>query len=303
MTSTTDATTTTGRPGGPSTGPAGAAPGAPPGSAPPDDIDTEQVGLPPRTLSERLASAGWTALSAVLLIALWQVVSMRVGSTVLPRPIQSIGAIGDAIEAGYLWSDMRITAVRIAGAFALALSLAITFGVTLGMSKLATKLFGNWVTIAASIPSLLYIVIAYLWVGLNDRAAIIGGALVVLPTITFNIWQGMKSLDPELSEMSRAFGVNRRTTIAKVLLPQTLPFIFAASRLGLALTWKIMIFVELLGRSSGVGYRIQYWYNLFNMERVLAAAIPFILVMLTLEFAVLRPLERHLFRWKREESR
>lgn len=272
-------------------------------TAPPEVADTEAVGLPPRSLTDRLASIGWTALSAALLILLWQLVSMRVGSNVLPRPIQSVAAIGEAIEAGYLWSDMRITAIRIAGAFALALGLAVTFGVTLGSSKLASKLFGNWVTIAASIPSLLYIVIAYLWVGLNDRAAIIGAALVVLPTITFNIWQGMKSLDPELSEMSRAFGVSRRTTVTRVMLPQTLPFIFAASRLGLALTWKIMIFVELLGRSSGVGYRIQFWYNLFDMERVLAAAIPFILVMLTLEFAVLRPLERYLFRWQREESR
>ena len=268
-----------------------------------DPNEVQDVGTPSRPFVDRLVSLGWTVLSGVLFIGLWQLVSMRVGSVVLPRPLQSIGAIGDAVEAGYLWSDMRITAIRIAGAFSLALGLAITFGVTLGVSKVATKLFGNWVTIAASIPSLLYIVIAYLWIGLNDRAAIIGGALVVLPTITFNIWQGMKSLDPELSEMSRAFGVSKRTTITRVLLPQTLPFIFAASRLGLALTWKIMIFVELLGRSSGVGYRIQFWYNLFNMERVLAAAIPFILVMLTLEFAVLRPAERYLFRWKREESR
>lgn len=266
-------------------------------------VADESFTVSSRRRTDRLASAGWTLLSAGLLIVLWQLISMRVGSSVLPRPIQSVGAIGEAMEAGYLWSDMRITAARIAAAFVLALALAITFGVTLGMSELATKLFGNWVTIAASIPSLLYIVIAYLWIGLNDRAAIIGGAFVVLPTITFNVWQGMKSLDPELSEMSRTFGVPRRTTIFRVLLPQTLPFIFASSRLGLALTWKIMIFVELLGRSSGVGYRIQYWYNLFNMERVLAAAIPFILVMLTLEFVVLRPAERYLFRWKREESR
>jgi NitT/TauT family transport system permease protein len=274
-----------------------------PGSSPTGPAAASESEVPKRTLRERAASVGWAILSAALFVGLWQLLSMRVGSAVLPRPVQSVLAIGDSLEAGHLWSDMRVTAVRIAGAFALALTLAVIFGVTLGMSKIATKLFGSWVTIAASIPSLLYIVIAYLWIGLNDRAAIIGGALVVLPTITFNMWQGLKSLDPDLSEMARAFGVSRRTTITSVLLPQTLPFIFAASRLGLALTWKIMIFVELLGRSSGVGYRIQFWYNLFNMERVLAAAIPFICVMLTLEFAVLRPLERHLFRWKREESR
>ena len=58
-----------------------------------------------------------------------------------------------------------------------------------------------------------------------------------------------------------------------------------------------------MGRSSGVGYRIQYFYQLFNMERVLASALPFMLLMLLIELVVLRRLERHLFRWRREEAR
>ena len=58
------------------------------------------------------------------------------------------------------------------------------------------------------------------------------------------LWQGMKSLDPGLSEMARAFGVPRWMLFRRVLLPQTIPFLFAAARLGLALTWKIIIFVD-----------------------------------------------------------
>jgi NitT/TauT family transport system permease protein len=88
-----------------------------------------------------------------------------------------------------------------------------------------------------------------------------------------------------------------------VLFPQTLPYLFAAARACLALTWKIVIFVELMGRSSGVGYRIQYFYGLFNMERVLASALPFMLVMLLVELVVMRRLEQYLFRWRREETR
>jgi NitT/TauT family transport system permease protein len=122
------------------------------------------------------------------------------------------------------------------------------------------------------------------------------------PSITYNVWQGMKTLDSRLSEMARAFGVPRALILRRVLLPQTVPFLFAAARFGLALTWKIMIFVELLGRSSGVGYRIQYWYNLFNMERVLASALPFIILMLLIELVILRNLETYLFRWQRKEA-
>ncbi len=88
-----------------------------------------------------------------------------------------------------------------------------------------------------------------------------------------------------------------------VILPQTMPFIFTAARTGLSLTWRLMIFVELLGRSSGVGYRIQYFYNLVDMKRVMAAALPFIALMLLFEFCALRPLERWAFRWRRAEAK
>jgi NitT/TauT family transport system permease protein len=57
-----------------------------------------------------------------------------------------------------------------------------------------------------------------------------------------------------------------------------------------------------MGRSTGVGYRIQYWYHLFNMERVLASAVLFMLVMLIIELVVVRNLEQYLFRWRRANA-
>ncbi len=250
-----------------------------------------------------LGAVGPQALSLSLLVALWYLVSLAVSTDVVPTPVMTLQAFQQALGDGYVWSDLAITFSRMLGAFAIAMLIGIAFGSALGTIGWFSRVFDLWVTIAASIPSLLYIVIVYLWLGLNDSAAIIGGALVVAPSVTFNVWQGMKSLDPGLSEMARAFGVPRWTIFRRVLLPQTIPFLFAAARLGLALTWKIIIFVELLGRSSGVGYRIEHWYQLFNMKRVLASALLFVLVMLIIELVVLRNLERFLFRWRRQEAR
>ena len=250
-----------------------------------------------------LGAVGPQALSLSLLVALWYLVSLAVLTDVVPTPVMTLQAFQQALGDGYVWSDLAITFSRMLGAFAIAMLIGVAFGSALGTIGWFSRVFDLWVTIAASIPSLLYIVIVYLWLGLNDSAAIIGGALVVAPSVTFNVWQGMKSLDPGLSEMARAFGVPRWTIFRRVLLPQTIPFLFAAARLGLALTWKIIIFVELLGRSSGVGYRIEHWYQLFNMKRVLASALLFVLVMLIIELVVLRNLERFLFRWRRQEAR
>lgn len=255
---------------------------------------------PSRGLASQVATG---FVSAALLIGLWYGLSSVIGSSVLPTPHQTVAAIKKSAEEGHLWLDMGATSKRIVGAFTLAFVVSLVGGLSLGLSKIVSRVFGSWVTVAASIPSLLYLIAAYLTIGLSDRAAMVGVALIVAPSMTFAIWEGVKTLNPELGEMARAFGVRKPIIIRRVMLPQTLPFLFAATRTGLALTWRIMIFAELVGRSSGVGFRIAHWYNLFNMERVLGAALPFVIVMLLFEFVVLRPAERKLFRWRREEYR
>ena len=257
---------------------------------------TRQAGKP-------LARIGLRVLSVLLIFVLWELVSRAVTTNVVPTPAMTVKALQDALADGYVWSDMLITFGRMIAAFALAMGLAIVFGVALGTVGWFGRMFDFWVTIAASIPSLLYIVVAYLWLGLNDTAAVVAAALVVAPSATFNVWQGVKSIDPGLSEMARAFRVPRWTIVRRVLFPQTVPYLFAAARASLALTWKIVIFVELMGRSTGVGYRIQYWYQLFNMPRVLASAALFMIVMLIVELVIVRNLEQYLFRWRREEAR
>jgi NitT/TauT family transport system permease protein len=242
----------------------------------------------------------YSVCSLVLLVLTWQAVSSLAGADVLPGPVESILAVAESSREGYLWTDIGITAYRIAGAFLIAFVAALAAGALLGRSRLAARLFGPWVTIGASVPSLVVIVVVYLTVGVND-AAMIGTALIVAPLMTFPVADGIRAINPELQEMARAFAIPKSIILRRVILPQTAPFVFAAARTGLSLTWRLMIFVELLGRSSGVGYRIQYFYNLVDMKRVVAAALPFIALMLLFEFCVLRPLERWTFRWRRAE--
>jgi NitT/TauT family transport system permease protein len=257
----------------------------------------------PPARDQRWQSRVWSAGSFVLLLAVWEGLSRLIGSSVLPGPWASIAGIADAHRGGYLWSDIAITSWRVLGAFLISLTVSIIAGALLGWSRIAERLFGPWITITASIPALVFIVVIYLAIGLTDLAAMVGAAFVVVPLMTYTVWDGMRAINPELEEMARAFGVPKFVVVRRVLLPQTAPFVFTAARSGLSLTWRIMVFVELVGRSSGVGYRIQYWYNLFDMTHVIAAALPFILLMLGLEYLVLRPVERWVFRWRKEELR
>lgn len=272
----------------------------------PFDLDEGAASVPTAGsvgVEEIVGRLGPRLLSVILIFGLWALASATVGTSVIPSPDRVLAAIQEALREGYVWSDMAVTFGRLLAAFGLAMVLAIVVGLAIGTIGWVARMFDFWVTIGAAVPSLLVIVVAYLWLGLNDRAAVVAAALVVAPSATFNVIQGVRSIDPGLSEMARAFGIPKLAITRRVLFPQTLPYLFAAARACLALTWKIVIFVELMGRSSGVGYRIQYFYSLFNMERVLASALPFMLMMLLVELVVLRQLEQYLFRWRREEAR
>lgn len=248
-----------------------------------------------------LPPAAYPVLSALLFLLLWQVGAVTLGRDLLPSPVDAALAMVTSYHDGYLWSDLGITALRVIGAFALAFLIAVLAGTLFGLSDVAARLLGGWVTVAASIPSLVCVVVTYLIFGINDYSAMIGAALVVAPSMIDVIWHGVRSINPELTEMARAFRFPRSVQLRQVLAPQAAPFLFAAARSGLSSVWRLMIFVELIGRSSGVGYRIQYFYSLADMPRVLGSALPFVILMLLFELFVVRGLERRAFKWQRRE--
>jgi NitT/TauT family transport system permease protein len=82
------------------------------------------------------------------------------------------------------------------------------------------------------------------------------------------------------------------------LLPQLAPYIAAATRAGLSLVWKIVLVVELMGRSNGVGFEIGNAFQLFDVALLLAYALPFVAIMLAIETFLVQPLENHVSRWR-----
>jgi NitT/TauT family transport system permease protein len=111
--------------------------------------------------------------------------------------------------------------------------------------------------------------------------------------------EGTRSLDPALAEMARSFRMSRWRTLRHVIIPQLTPYAFAATRSGLALIWKIVLVVELLGRSNGVGFQIQIYFQLFDVTMILAYTLAFILVAQAIEWVVVQPLESWATRWQR----
>jgi NitT/TauT family transport system permease protein len=232
------------------------------------------------------------------LLVLWEVVSLFMKPTILPSPIAVIGQLGQLLVEPDTYPQLGITMLRVVLGMALGVVSGIIAGLLMGLSKLGEDLLDTWVLILFTIPAVVYGILCILWFGLNDVAAVIAIAVGSMPSIAINIWQGTKAIDRDLIHMAQAFRFSRSTVLVKVVLPQLIPYILAALRYGLGIAWKIVTVVELIGLSSGVGYMLNYWFGNFSMIQVLAWTLLFTITLLIIEFAIIKPIEGRLTRWR-----
>jgi len=145
---------------------------------------------------------------------------------------------------------------------------------------------------------LVVIVLAYIWAGLTEAAAIAAIAINKLPTAIVTLREGARALDRSLDEMASVFAMPRWRAFRHVVLPQLAPYIAASARSGLSLVWKIVLVAELLGRPNGVGFEIGVAFQLFDTPRLLAYSLTFAAVVLVIETALVQPFEARATRWR-----
>ncbi|MBL8655392.1 MAG: ABC transporter permease subunit [Alphaproteobacteria bacterium] len=199
---------------------------------------------------------------------------------------------------GTLPLHLGITLARVAAAFTLTLLLGGALGIAMGRWRQLDAALDSAVTLLLNMPALVLIVLIYVWFGLTEAAAIGAVALNKLPNTAVTLREGSRALDPALMEMARSFRMPRLRVLRHVILPQLAPYIVAAARSGLALIWKIVLVVELLGRSNGVGFQIQIHFQLFDVTAILAYALAFVMVVQLIEWAAFQPLERRVAKWR-----
>jgi len=251
-------------------------------------------------IRELASSVGLPALSLVVPLLVWQVTALLLGTRLVPSPEQTVSELIELFRNGRVADNLGITMVRVVSGFAVALAVGVVLGTIMGLYRRGEQFLELGVMVALTIPSLCYIIVSFLWLGLNERGAVLAIALTTFPIIAVNAWSGVKSIDGRLIDMARVFGTSRSQRIFRIVLPQILPYMMAAGRYGFGVVWKVAIFVELLGRSNGVGYQLNYSFQIFDMPAVFAWTLLFTLVMITIELVAFKPLEKWLFRWRPE---
>jgi len=262
----------------------------------------EEVALPPRTQMrpawEAAKTVGLRAGSIVAMLIVWWLLTFFFPASLVPRPYETLLEVGSIVSSGSFFSEMGATLRRVGVGFGIAMLISIPLGILMGTVKSLENFFEPPVILGLTMPGLVWAVMAIMFFGLNETSAYAAVAVTILPMLAISLWQGTKSIEKDLIDMSTAFHASAWSKVVDVILPQLISHILAAVRYGLGLAWKVVVVVEMFGFSNGVGYQVVRGFNVFSMKQVMAWAITFLAVMIVIEFGMIGWLESRVTRWR-----
>lgn len=224
---------------------------------------------------------------------------LKADPAVLPGPVDVARVFCSETASGRLPRELLATLLRVTTAFVLAMTVGSLLGYLLGRYRAFNHWADPWVTIFMNLPALVLIVLCYLWIGLNELAAIVAVTLNKTAMVMITIRQGVRAFVPALEDLAIVSRLSRRDRLRHLVLPQLAPWLAVAARNGIAVIWKIVLVVEFLGRSNGIGFRIHLYFQQFETAHVLVYSLAFVAVMLVVEHLVIQRWEARSVRWKR----
>jgi NitT/TauT family transport system permease protein len=237
---------------------------------------------------------------ALIIIAVWWLVSLTVQPYVLPRPDRVFARIVQLSQTGDMPANILTTLGRVCAGFAIAVAIGVPTGILLGSHRGLGSFFEPVLPVLNTVSSAIWAIFAIIWFGLSAMTPIFVVLMTAFPLIVTNVWQGTQAVNADYVELAQALRLSRAKTLTKIYLPSILPFFFSGARLAFGFGWRVSLVAETLGASSGVGYRLKQASDLIQMDQVFAWTIVQVAMMLVIEIGLLQPLERYLFRWRRD---
>src|SRR4029453_13884963 len=196
----------------------------------------------------------WIVPLAIILI--WQLACVTgfVSARVLPAPSDVALAGWKLLLSGELPRNIWVSFWRASIGFLIGGSIGFSFGLANGLSQLSEALTDTTLQMARNIPHLALIPLVILWFGIDESAKLFLVALGVFFPVYINTLHGIRSVDPQLVEMGRSYGMSAATLFRQGIPPGALPSIFLGLPYALGICWLTLTVAETIAASSGIGY-------------------------------------------------
>jgi sulfonate transport system permease protein len=237
-------------------------------------------------------------LMPALLVVVWQASSSLgfLSDNVLPGPSSVIEAAWRLTLSGELLDNMAVSFLRAFFGFIVGGAIGFGLGLVNGLSSISEKLTDSTIQMVRNIPHLALIPLVILWFGIDDGAKLFLVALGVFFPIYVNTFHGIRTVDPQLVEMGRGYGMTQSELLRRIILPGALPSIFVGVRFGLGVMWLTLIVAETIAAQSGIGYMAMQARE-FMQTNVVVLAILIYALLGKFADSTTRLLERMCLKW------
>lgn len=196
--------------------------------------------------------------AVLLALAVWQALAMSVGQQLLvPSPLSVLVRLSNIWRESGFWSTVWFTLRKIIAGFLLGLGFGLGLGALAGRFPLFEILFRPWAVMIKSVPVASFIIICLIWMS-SARLSVFISFLMVLPILYTNVLQSIRSVDGQLLEAVKVFGLSWPKRVLYLWLPQLKPYLLSACTVSLGISWKAGIAAEIIGIPAGSIGRMFY---------------------------------------------
>lgn len=241
----------------------------------------------------------WRFGLLLALLAAWEVLTRtRLASPFFfGRPAEVWNILADWLGSGSLWPHLRITLLETGLAFVAGTFLGIACGLWLALSPRTAAVLDPFIKAVNAMPRVVLAPIFATWFGLGIASKVALGITLVFFIVFFNVYQGVKGVDPLLVSNARMLGANRTQLLRHVFWPSALAWVFSSLHAAVGMAFVGAVVGEYLGSARGVGYLILQAEGSFDINGVLAGIVVLTACALALDGLVTRA-ERRLLAWR-----
>ncbi len=193
----------------------------------------------------------------------------------VPPPSRVFATLVDLARSGELLTHIAATLARVGLGFGFGVVAGTILGAISGYWALARRLLDPTVQALRAIPSLAWVPLFILWLGIFETSKIALIAVGVFFPVYLGVMGAILSVDRKIVEVGRTFRLSGFAMIRRILLPAVLPAYVVSLRVGLGLGWMFVVAAELIGASEGLGYLLLDGQQLGKPAQILAAIVIF----------------------------
>jgi len=238
----------------------------------------------------------------LLLLALLLIWHVLVQLRVLPpfffgEPLKVLTQIWVWFSSGVIYQHLGITLLETMISFFIGLALGVGAGLWLGLSNTASLLLDPYIKALNAMPRVILGPIFVVWFGLGIWSKVVLGVTLVFCVVFFNVFQGVREVNPNILSSARMLGASRRQLLRTVYLPSATSWVFSSLHTSIGMAFVGAVIGEYLGSSRGVGYLILQAEAVFDVNTVFAGIIVLTLCALALD-SLVSVIEKRLMVWR-----